>query len=78
MPWVYILQCADGSYYTGMSRGQELDQRISDHPTKLSPGAYTASRLPVTLRGTASGGAPQGEEREFSCFKSIEILFQAR
>src|SRR5882724_1314414 len=49
MPWVYILQCADGSYYTGMSRGQELDQRISEHAMKLSPGAYTASRLPVKL-----------------------------
>jgi putative endonuclease len=48
-PWVYILQCADGSYYTGMSRGQELDQRISEHAMKLSPGAYTASRLPVKL-----------------------------
>jgi putative endonuclease len=49
MPWVYILQCADGSYYTGMSRGQDLDQRISEHAMKLSPGAYTASRLPVKL-----------------------------
>ena len=49
MAWVYILQCADGSYYTGMSRSEELDQRVSEHDMKLSPSAYTASRLPVRL-----------------------------
>jgi putative endonuclease len=49
MAWVYILKCADGSYYTGMSRSADLDQRVSEHEMKLSPGAYTASRLPVQL-----------------------------
>jgi putative endonuclease len=49
MAWVYILQCADGSYYTGLTRSEEPDQRLSEHQMKLSPGAYTASRLPVQL-----------------------------
>jgi putative endonuclease len=49
MAWVYILRCADGSYYTGMTRGEEPDQRLSEHQMKLSPAAYTASRLPVRL-----------------------------
>ena len=49
MAWVYILQCADGSYYTGMTRGEEPDQRLSEHQMKPSPSAYTASRLPVRL-----------------------------
>jgi putative endonuclease len=49
MAWVYILQCADGSYYTGMTRGEEPDQRFSEHQMKLSPSGYTASRLPVKL-----------------------------
>jgi putative endonuclease len=49
MAWVYILQCADGSYYTGMSRGEELDQGLSEHQMKLAPGACTASRLPVRV-----------------------------
>jgi len=49
MAWVYILKCADGSYYTGMTRGEEPDQRWSEHHMKLSPGSYTASRLPVQL-----------------------------
>jgi len=49
MAWVYILQCADGSYYTGLTRAEEPDQRLSEHQIRLSPSAYTASRLPVRL-----------------------------
>ena len=49
MAWVYILRCADGSYYTGLTRGEEPEQRLSEHQMKLSPGAFTASRLPVRL-----------------------------
>ncbi|WP_119389127.1 GIY-YIG nuclease family protein [Taklimakanibacter lacteus] len=49
MPWVYILHCADGTYYTGMTRAEEPDQRLSEHQMKLSPSAFTASRLPVRL-----------------------------
>src|SRR5260221_12736276 len=49
MAWVYMLQCADGSYYTGMTRAEEPDQRWSEHQMKLSPSTYTASRLPVRL-----------------------------
>jgi len=44
--WVYILRCADNSYYTGHS--DNLENRISEHQNGLS-GGYTASRLPVEL-----------------------------
>jgi predicted GIY-YIG superfamily endonuclease len=46
MPYVYILQCADGSYYTGSTIN--LDLRIEQHQTGYFEG-YTESRLPVTL-----------------------------
>ena len=49
MTWVSILKCADGSYYTGMSRGLDLDKRVSEHNLKLSPNAFTADKLPVVL-----------------------------
>ena len=48
MPWVYILECADGSYYTGSTT--KLDTRVSQH--NLGEGsAYTRPRRrrPVTL-----------------------------
>ncbi len=45
--FVYILRCADGSYYVGSAR-DELDHRIAEHQTGLF-GGYTARRRPVTL-----------------------------
>jgi putative endonuclease len=46
--WFYILHCADGSYYTGTSRSQDLETRIGQH-NEGTFGGYTAKRLPVTL-----------------------------
>ena len=44
--WVYILHCADGSYYTGHT--DNLDLRISQHQSGAC-GGYTAKQLPVKL-----------------------------
>jgi putative endonuclease len=46
--WLYMLRCADGSYYVGSSRADDLDTRISQHNQGTFPG-YTARRRPVTL-----------------------------
>ena len=45
---LYILLCADNSYYTGITR-REVDERVSEHARGLVKGCYTAMRLPVTL-----------------------------
>lgn len=47
MSWfVYILRCADGSLYTGVSK--DIDKRLEQH--NAGKGAkYTRSRVPVTL-----------------------------
>ena len=45
--WVYILLCADGSYYTGHS--DDLEHRLSQHVTGAIPSCYTFKRRPVTL-----------------------------
>lgn len=44
--WVYILRCADGSYYTGHT--DNLEKRVAEHQMGEVPG-YTFSRRPVTL-----------------------------
>jgi predicted GIY-YIG superfamily endonuclease len=44
--WVYILRCADGSYYTGHT--DNLEKRLGEHQAGLCDG-YTATRLPVEL-----------------------------
>ena len=44
--WVYILKCADDSYYTGHT--DNLEKRIGEHQAGQIPG-YTHDRRPVTL-----------------------------
>ena len=45
---IYILRCADGSYYTGVTR-RSVDERVSEHAQGLDEGCYTFRRRPVTL-----------------------------
>jgi len=45
---VYILECADGSYYIGITR-RSVAERVSEHAQGLVPGCYTFTRRPVNL-----------------------------
>jgi putative endonuclease len=45
--WVYILKCADGSYYTDHT--DNLQVRLDMHLTGSIAGCYTRRRRPVTL-----------------------------
>jgi putative endonuclease len=45
--WLYILLCADGSYYVGTTQ-DSLDHRFAQHQARTF-GGYTARRRPVTL-----------------------------
>jgi putative endonuclease len=38
--FVYILECADGSYYVGCATGDDLKKRISEHPGRHVSGLY--------------------------------------
>jgi putative endonuclease len=44
--WVYILQCRDGSFYTGWTNN--IERRLATHSAGKAS-RYTASRLPVQL-----------------------------
>ncbi|MGL1889523.1 MAG: GIY-YIG nuclease family protein [Reichenbachiella sp.] len=44
---VYILLCADGSYYTGVTNN--IERRFHEHSTGIHPKAYTHSRRPLKL-----------------------------
>jgi len=46
MHYVYIVQCSDGTLYTGWTT--DLDKRIKAHNEKKGA-KYTKSRTPVTL-----------------------------
>ena len=44
--WVYIIECSDGSYYTGCTTN--IETRIAQHNLGVIDG-YTAKRRPVKL-----------------------------
>jgi len=46
--FVYILECSDQSYYTGVTN--EVERRIAEHQNGLNPKCYTYKRRPVTLK----------------------------
>ena len=46
MAWMYILECADGSYYVGSTKNLEL--RLSQHQEGIGS-KDTSRRLPVKL-----------------------------
>lgn len=45
---VYILECNDGSYYTGVTN--DLERRLWEHSTGFNISCYTYSKRPVKLR----------------------------
>ncbi|RYE10655.1 MAG: GIY-YIG nuclease family protein [Hyphomicrobiales bacterium] len=45
--WVYILHCADNSYYVGNTR-KRVEQRFQEHVDGVFPG-YTSARRPLQL-----------------------------
>jgi putative endonuclease len=45
--YVYMLRCADESYYVGSTR-KTLEERIGEHNSGVYPG-YTLTRRPVEL-----------------------------
>jgi putative endonuclease len=47
--WVYILKCADGSYYTGLTRNELPEAREQQHNQGVDSMAYTFSKRPVKL-----------------------------
>ncbi len=46
--FVYIVECSDGSYYTGVTNN--VESRIEQHNSGANTKSYTYSRRPVALR----------------------------
>lgn len=45
--WVYILRCADGSLYSGITT--DLQRRLAEHNSASSTTKYTRMRQPVEM-----------------------------
>jgi putative endonuclease len=46
--YVYVLQCSDGFYYTGVTNN--VDKRVEQHNEGLDPNCFTFKRRPVILK----------------------------
>jgi putative endonuclease len=46
--YVYIAECKDGAYYTGVTN--DVDKRIKQHNEGLDPNCFTYKRRPVSLK----------------------------
>jgi putative endonuclease len=69
LPFVYILRCRDGSFYTGAAK--DLRARLSKHETGTAS-RYTRARLPVALvwsRRVRTWGKALREERRIKGLK---------
>ncbi len=66
VPFVYMLRCADGSYYTAST--VDLDLRLAQHQTGYFKG-YTSSRLPVELMWQQDFATEHGA---FACERQIK------
>ncbi len=45
--FLYIVECADGSLYTGIST--DVDRRLEEHTTGVRGARYVRGRTPLTL-----------------------------
>ncbi|MCX6198710.1 MAG: GIY-YIG nuclease family protein [Bacteroidetes bacterium] len=46
--YVYILECSDKSYYTGVTN--DIDRRLEEHNSGENPKCYTYNKRPVVLK----------------------------
>lgn len=71
-PWnVYMLRCADGTLYTGITT--DVARRVAEHNGEGGLGArYTRSRRPVTLAYMEPAGDRAAAARREAAIKQLD------
>lgn len=67
--WLYVLECRDGSYYTGITN--DLDKRFEMH-SKGKGAKYTRSRLPVKMLAWWPHKTKSAALKEEYAFKQLD------
>lgn len=69
--WVYLLRCADGSLYTGITT--DLARRLAEHNGEGGMGArYTRSRRPVELAYAEAAASRAEAARREAAIKRLD------
>lgn len=66
---VYILECADGTLYTGSTN--DLTRRVQEHNESSIGAKYTRSRRPVTLKHSSKHKDRSAALREEARIKGL-------
>lgn len=66
---VYILECADGTLYTGVTN--DLTRRVKEHNESVLGAKYTKARRPVTLRYARPEESRSAAQKEESRIKAL-------
>ncbi len=82
MYYLYIVQCADGSFYTGITT--DLKRRIKEHTTSVLGAKYTRTRKPVRLvyikefPDRSESSKEEARIKKLSRTEKIELIKSAR
>lgn len=69
--YVYVLRCADGSLYTGITT--DVERRVAEHNGAGSRGArYTRTRRPVALFHVEAAADRAAAARREAAIKGLE------
>tara|TARA_B100000212_G_scaffold331977_1_gene299734 strand:- start:2009 stop:2266 length:258 start_codon:yes stop_codon:yes gene_type:complete len=60
--FVYIVECSDGTYYTGITTN--IKRRLLEHNYSFKSAKYTRSRRPVTLVYSKQVGSRSEAQKE--------------
>lgn len=68
MRYTYILECADGTLYTGITT--DLERRVDEHNHSPKGASYTKAKRPVALvRSESSDTRSEASAREYAIKK---------
>lgn len=76
--FVYILECNDGSLYTGITK--DLIKRLDEHNTKSKGAKYTKTRRPVKLvykeesENRSNASKREYEIKQLSRLKKLQLI----
>ena len=76
--FVYILECSDGSLYTGITK--DIAKRLDEHNSKDTGAKYTKARRPVKLvyqessKDRSSASKREYEIKKFTRSKKVQLI----
>ena len=75
--FVYMLRCADDTFYTGVAT--DLERRIAQHNGELAGGSrYTRVRRPVTLVWSETAADRSAAQKREAAIKKLDRVAKAR